>query len=77
MYPGGLDATTQVMLAGQALTERVRLLDDESVLSTVSRGFRIDGLRVAVVTICAYAEEGAREVACGQSFQLAKLLSAV
>ncbi|CAK9105297.1 unnamed protein product [Durusdinium trenchii] len=63
-----------VMLAGQALTERVRLLDDESVLSTVSRGFRIDGLRVAVVTICAYAEDAPVRVLCHQNRQLYKML---
>ena len=42
------------MLAGQHLTERVRLLDDASV-ATVPRSLRLN-LRVAVVTICAYAE---------------------
>ena len=44
------------MLAGQGLTEVVRRLDDESVETTVHPGLRLD-LRVAVVTICAYAEE--------------------
>lgn len=44
----------EVMLAGQHLTERVRLLDDASV-ATVPRSLRLN-LRVAVVTICAYAE---------------------
>ena len=44
------------MLAGQGLTERVRQLDDASVDATLPPGLRLD-LRVAVVTICAYAEE--------------------
>ena len=50
-------AFVEVMLASQALTESVRLLDDEATTKEVPRGFRFDAKRVAVVTICAYAEE--------------------
>ena len=49
-------AMPKVMLAGQGLTEVVRQLDDESVETTVPPSLRLN-LRVAVVTICAYAEE--------------------
>ena len=38
--------------------ERVRLLDDESVLK-VDPALRVEGLGVAVVTICAYAADAA------------------
>eukprot|EP00435_Cladocopium_sp_Y103_P045599 s1919_g13.t1 len=62
-----------VMLAGQGLTEVVRQLDDESVDSTVPASLRLN-LRVAVVTICAYAEDAPVRILCHQNRQLYKLL---
>lgn len=54
--PATTGAADKVMLAGQGLTEVVRMLDDESV-TAVPANFRAPNLQVAVVTICAYAEE--------------------
>ena len=62
-----------VMLAGRSLTERVRLLDDESVMK-LDPGYRLQGLRVAVVTICAYAADAPVRVLCDQNRQIYKAL---
>ncbi|CAE7368030.1 unnamed protein product [Symbiodinium sp. CCMP2456] len=62
-----------VMLAGRSLTERVRLLDDESVLK-LEPGHRVEGLRIAVVTICAYAADAPVRVLCEQNRQIYKAL---
>jgi hypothetical protein len=51
----------KVMLAGQGLTEVVRQLDDESVETRLPPSLRLN-LRVAVVTICAYAEENINDL---------------
>ena len=62
-----------VMLAGRSLTERVRQLDDESVLK-LEPAHRVDGLRIAVVTICAYAADAPVRVLCEQNRQIYKAL---
>ncbi|CAE7879525.1 unnamed protein product, partial [Symbiodinium necroappetens] len=62
-----------VMLAGRSLTERVRLLDDESVLK-LEPAHRVEGLRIAVVTICAYAADAPVRVLCEQNRQIYKAL---
>ncbi|CAE7272373.1 unnamed protein product [Symbiodinium microadriaticum] len=61
------------MLAGRSLTERVRLLDDESVLK-LEPAHRVEGLRIAVVTICAYAADAPVRVLCEQNRQIYKAL---
>lgn len=58
-----------VMLAGRTLAARSRVLDDESVVR-VPHAFRESGLRIAVVTICAYAEDEAVRVYCAQNRRL-------
>jgi len=62
-----------VMLAGQRLTERVRQLDDESV-TPLPPDYRSSSLKIAVVTICAYAADAPVRVLCHQNRQLYQLL---
>jgi len=59
-----------MMLAGRNLVHRVRELDFQSVQLQTPRGHRTAGLRVAVVTICAYAEDEAVRLLATQNHQL-------
>ncbi|CAE8643482.1 unnamed protein product [Polarella glacialis] len=62
-----------VMLAGRSLTARVRALDDESVLQ-VPKMHRVEGMRVAVVTICSYAVDEPVKLICDQNRKLYSML---
>ncbi|CAE8741807.1 unnamed protein product, partial [Polarella glacialis] len=62
-----------VMLAGRSLTARVRALDDESVLE-VPKMHRVEGMRVAVVTICSYAVDEPVKLICDQNRKLYSML---
>ncbi|CAJ1409751.1 unnamed protein product [Effrenium voratum] len=62
-----------VMLAGQVLTERVRQLDD-GLRPAAGGDVREAALRVAVVTICAYAEDEPVRVLCAQNRRLYQML---
>jgi len=58
-----------MMLSGQALTARVHALDRESMLD-VPKTYREPDLKVAIVTICAYAPEEAVRNICKENRQL-------
>lgn len=58
-----------MMLAGRNLVQRVRELDKPAV-QQVPWSLRTPGLKVAVVTICAYAEDEAVRVLATQNHQL-------
>lgn len=59
-----------MMLAGRTLTGRLRALDDESVQAAVPPLHREPGLRVAVVTVCAYAEDAPVRQLCAENREL-------
>merc|ERR1712196_499545 len=46
-----------MLLAGRNLQYRVGKLDQQSILVDTPPSHRIDGARIAIVTICAYAED--------------------
>lgn len=56
-----------MMLAGRSLVERLRVLDDESVTKGVPADHREPGLRIAIVTICAYAPDETVRVMCQEN----------
>lgn len=57
-----------MMLAGKSLTARVRELDDESVVR-VPPGYRDPDMRIAIVTICAYAVDEPVRLFCQENRQ--------
>lgn len=56
-----------MMVAGRTLTTRMRALEDESVLSEVPPSYREPGLRIAIITICAYAEDAPVRQLCSEN----------
>lgn len=62
-----------MMLAGKGLVAVVRNLDDESVMH-VPAGHRDPSLRVAIVTICAYATDEPVRLLCAENRQLYSML---
>jgi len=59
-----------MMLAGRNLVHRVHELDVQAVAQDTPRGLRTEGMRVAVVTICAYAQDEPVRVLSTQNHQL-------
>lgn len=59
-----------MMLAGRNLVHRVRELDKQALPLDTPWSFRTPGMRVAIVTICAYAEDEVVRVLSTQNHQL-------
>lgn len=58
-----------MMLAGQTLAKRVRELDKQSI-THVLPSYREPGMRVAIVTICAYADDEPVRLICDENRRL-------
>merc|ERR1740129_906192 len=59
-----------MMLAGKNLVARVHALDQESMLLGIPPSHRETKMRVAVVTICAYAADEPVRALCAENRQL-------